>query len=74
MNRKGTYRLYRDLGLAVQRRKRKRIGLRAQAAGSQILSIAAGGWTSFPMLPIDGRKLRCPAIVDDYSRECLVLE
>jgi len=75
VNRKRTYRLYREAGLAVRRRKRKRIGLferkplpRPSAVNrSWSMDFVADGL-------IDGRKLRCLAIVDDYSRECLALE
>jgi putative transposase len=75
VNRKRTYRLYREAGLAVRRRKRKRIGLfernplpKPSAVNrSWSMDFIADGL-------IDGRKLRCLAIVDDYSRECVVLE
>ena len=75
MNRKRTYRLYREAGLAVRRRKRKRIGLferkplpkPSTVNRSWSMDFVADGL-------IDGRKLRVLAIVDDYSRECLVLE
>ena len=75
VNRKKTYRLYRELGLAVRRRKRKRIGpfervpLPKPTAANQSWSMdfVADGLA-------DGRKLRCLAIVDDFSRECLVIE
>jgi putative transposase len=75
VNRKKTYRLYRELGLAVRRRKRKRIGpfervpLPKPTAANQNWSMdfVADGLA-------DGRKLRCLAVVDDFSRECLVIE
>jgi putative transposase len=75
VNRKRTYRLYREAGLAVRRRKRKRIGLferkplpkPSTVNRSWSMDFVADGL-------IDGRKLRVLAIVDDYSRECLVLE
>jgi putative transposase len=75
VNRKRTYRLYREAGLAVRRRKRKRIGLferrplakPSEANLSWSMDFIADGL-------IDGRKIRCLAIVDDYSRECLALE
>jgi len=70
VNRKRTYRLYREAGLAVRRRKRKRIGLferkplpKPSAVNrSWSMDFVADGL-------IDGRKLRCLVIVDDYSRE-----
>jgi putative transposase len=70
-----TYRLYREMGLAVRRRKRKRIGpfervpLPKPSATNQRWSMdfIADGLA-------DGRRIRCLVIVDDYSRECPVIE
>ena len=75
VNRKKTYRLYRELGLAVRRRKRKRIG----PFGRVPLPKPAAANQSWSMDFIadalaDGRRLRCLAIVDDYSRECIAIE
>jgi putative transposase len=75
VNRKRTYRVYREAGLAVRRRKRKRIGpferkpLPKPSAVNRSWSMdfVADGL-------VDGRKLRCLTIVDDYSRECLEIE
>src|SRR5215469_12199493 len=75
VNRKRTYRLYRDAGLAVRRRKRKRIGIferkplpRPSAVNrSWSMDFVADGLS-------DGRKLRCLTIVDDCSRECPAIE
>lgn len=75
VNHKRTYRLYREQGLMVRKRKRKRIGIAERlvlprpTAPNQSWSMdyVADGL-------IDGRKLRVLAIVDDYSRECLTLE
>lgn len=75
VNRKRTYRLYRDAGLAVRRRKRKRIGPfernplpKPQAANlSWSMDFVSDGLA-------DGRRLRCLAIVDDCTRECLAIE
>lgn len=75
MNHKRTYRLYREQGLAVRRRKRKRIGQTSRL----LLSAPKGpneNWSMDYVADglIDGRRLRVLAIVDDYSRECLALE
>ena len=75
VNHKKTYRLYREQGLAVRKRKRKRIGI----ADRRPLPTPSGPNQSGSMDYvadglIDGRKLRVLAIVDDYSRECLALE
>jgi putative transposase len=75
VNRKRTYRLYREAGLAVRRRKRKRIGpferkpLPTPSAVNRSWSMdfVSDGLS-------DGRKLRCLTIVDDYSRECPAIE
>jgi putative transposase len=75
INRKRTYRLYREAGLAIRRRKRKRIAFferktlpkPSAVSRSWLMDFVADGL-------VGGRKLRCLVIVDDYSRECLVLE
>ena len=75
VNRKRTYRLYRDAGLAVRRRKRKRIGLAercplpkpAAANVSWSMDFVSDGLA-------DGRRVRCLTIVDDWNRECLAIE
>ena len=75
VNRKRVYRLYRDAGLAVRRRKRKRIGPferkplpKPMAANvSWSMDFVADGL-------IGGRRLRCLTIVDDCTRECLAIE
>jgi transposase InsO family protein len=75
VNRKRVYRLYRDAGLAVRRRKPKRIGPlerkplpKPTAANvSWSMDFVADGL-------IGGRRLRCLTIVDDCTRECLAIE
>jgi putative transposase len=75
VNRKRVYRIYRDAGLAVRRRKRKRIGLFERkplpkpttANLSWSMDFVADGL-------IGGRRLRCLTIVDDCTRECLAIE
>ena len=75
VNRKRVYRLYREAGLAVRRRKRKRIGLferkplpKPTAANvSWSMDFVADGL-------IGGRRLRCLTIVDNCTRECLAIE
>ena len=75
INRKRTYRLYRDAGLAVRRRKRKRYAL----GDRRPLPKPATPNVSWSMDFVsdglaDGRKLRCLNIVDDCTRECLAIE
>lgn len=75
VNVKRTYRLYREAGLAVRRRKRKRIGpferkplpKPLQANVSWSMDFVSDGLAN-------GRRLRCLTIVDDCTRECLALE
>lgn len=75
VNRKRVYRLYRDAGLAVRRRKRKRISVierkplpkPTRANVSWSMDFVADGM-------IGGRRLRCLNIVDDCTRECLAIE
>ena len=75
VNRKRVYRLYRDAGLAVRRRKRKRIGVferkplpkPTHANVSWSMDFVADGL-------IGGRRLRCLTVVDDCTRECLAIE
>jgi putative transposase len=71
VNRKRTYRLYREAGLAVRRRiglfERKPLPKPSAVNRSWSMDFVADGL-------IDGRKLRCLVIVDDYSRECSAIE
>ena len=75
LNRKRTYRLYRQAGLAVRRRKRKRVALAERrplpnpAAANQSWSM---DFVSDGL--VNGRRLRCLAIVDDCTRECVAIE
>jgi putative transposase len=75
VNRKRTYRVYREAGLAVRRRKRKRIaGIeRAPAVIPKAPNIS---WSMDFVSDglADGRRLRCLNIVDDFTRECLAIE
>jgi putative transposase len=75
VNRKRVYRLYREAGLAVRRRKRKRIGPmdRKPLPKPNAPNIS---W-SMDFLSdalADGRRLRCLPILDDCTRECLAIE
>lgn len=74
VNRKRVYRLYREAGLAVRRRKRKRIGpverkplpKPMEANLSWSMDFVSDGLA-------DGRRVRCLNIVDDCTRECLAI-
>ena len=75
VNRKRVYRLYRQAGLAVRRRRRKRIGLAERHPLPKPLA-ANLSWSMDFMSDglADGRRLRCLNIVDDCTRECLAIE
>jgi putative transposase len=75
VNHKRVYRLYREEGLGVRRRKRKRIG----AVERQPLAIPTQPNQRWSMDFItdalsEGRKFRSLNIVDDFNRECLAAE
>lgn len=75
VNRKRTYRLYRDAGLAVKRRKRKRYALSERRPLPKPIAPNVSWSMDFVSDGLaDGRKLRCLNIVDDCTRECLVIE
>lgn len=75
INRKRTYRVYHAAGLMVRRRKRKRIvGVERQA---KVLAFAPNQSWSMDFVSdgfVDGRRLRCLNIVDDFTKECLAIE
>lgn len=75
VNHKRVYRLYREEGLGVKRRKRKRIG----AVERQPLALPTHTNQRWSMDFVsdgldDGRKFRSLNVVDDYSRECVAAE
>ena len=75
VNHKRVYRLYRAAGLAVRRRKRKRVG----AATRPALALPTRPNQRWSMDFISdalsvGRKFRSLNIVDDFNRECLARE
>lgn len=75
VNRKRVYRLYRQAGLAVKRRKRKRIVQAERYPRPQPL--AANQCWSMDFVSdglANGRRLRCLNIVDDCTRECVAIE
>lgn len=75
INRKRTYRVYHAAGLMVRRRKRKRIAgiertIKVPATApnqSWSMDFVSDGF-------VDGRRLRCLNIVDDFTKECLAIE
>jgi putative transposase len=75
VNRKRVYRLYREAGLAVRRRKRKRIGLVERKPLPKPIAANLSWSMDFVSDGLaNGRRLRCLNIVDDCTRECLAIE
>ena len=75
LNWKRTYRIYREAGLTVRRRKRKRIaGIERQ--GKMVVNKPNQSWSMDFVSDgfVDGRRLRCLNIVDDFTKECLAIE
>lgn len=75
LNHKRTYRVYNEAGLMVRKRKRKRI------AGVERLvklpPLAPNDSWSMDFVSdglVDGRRLRCLNIVDDFTKQCLAIE
>ncbi len=75
INRKRVYRVYRELGLAVRRKKRKRV---AQANRlPRVVPIAPDIQWSMDFMRdtlASGRVFRTLNVVDDATRECLAIE
>jgi putative transposase len=76
MNHKRVYRLYRELGLAMRRRKRRHSGQRLAAATTTHLARANQRWAmDFVSDTLaQGRTFRVLTIIDEYTRECLATE
>lgn len=74
VNVKRVYRLYAEEGLAVRRRKRKRL-IRDPLAGARLLRINQEWAMDFIVDSLaNGRMVRILSVVDAYTRECLALE
>jgi len=74
VNLKRVYRLYRDDGLAVRRRRRRRrVARGAPLAGPTRINER---WSLDFLLDTleDGRRVRLLAVVDDFTRACLAIE
>jgi len=74
VNHKRIYRVYREAGLAIRRRPRKR--LLREGAPRPALTAANQEWAlDFVHDAAEsGRKFRALSVVDPYTRECLALE
>jgi putative transposase len=74
VNVKRVYRLYREEGLMVRRRRRKRL-VRAMAAAPRLLRVNQEWAMDFVIDGLaSGRMVRILSVVDAYTRECLALE
>lgn len=75
INHKRVYRLYTKLGLAVRRKKRKRVA-QANRRPRIVPANANEQWSMDFMSDVlsNGRRLRTLNIVDDATRECLAIE
>jgi putative transposase len=76
INHKRVYRMYRELGLAMRRRKRRHSGQRLAAATNTPLERANQRWAmDFVSDTLaHGRTFRVLTIIDEYTRECLRIE
>lgn len=75
VNHKRLFRVYREAGLAVRRRKRKRIaGIERQMKAPSLAPNQSWSMDFVSDGLADGRRLRCLNIVDDFTKECLAIE
>ena len=78
VNRKRVYRLWRQQGLKVPRkqRKRRRLGSSANSCARRRPEYKGHvwAWDFFHDRTSDGRPLKWLTLVDEYTRECLALE
>ena len=76
MNHKRVYRLYRQEGLAVRRRKRKRLAGVARGTAVSAPERADQRWSMDIVADAlsCGRKIRVLTVIDDYTRECRAAE
>jgi putative transposase len=74
-NHKRVYAVYREAGLQVRRRRRKRL-TRGERVALAVPSGPCERWSMDFMLDTlaDGRPFRVLNIVDDFTRECLAIE
>jgi putative transposase len=75
VNAKRVYRLYREMGLAVRRKRRKQVA-RANRQPRAVPAAANVQWSLDFMSDTlaDGRGFRTLNVVDDATRECLAIE
>jgi putative transposase len=75
INHRRTYRVYHDAGLMVRKRKRKRIASVVRQVKPQPTAPNESWSMDFVSDGLaDGRRLRCLNVVDDFTKQCLVIE
>jgi putative transposase len=76
VNHKRIYRLYRNLGLAMRKRKRGHSGQRLAAAPPNSVKAANQRWAMDFVADTlaQGRTFRVLTVIDEYTRECLAVE
>ena len=75
VNRKRVQRLYREAGLTVRRRKRKRIGpVERHPLPKPVAANISWSMDFVSDGLADGRRIRCLMIVDHCTRECLAID
>ena len=74
VNRKRIYRLYRELGLVVRRRKRKRVAVPRTPLAKPIRPNQRWSMDFISDALADGRKFRCLTIGDDLTHESPAIE
>lgn len=74
VNRKRVYRLYRELGLGVRRRKRKRVAVPRTPLTKPLRPNQRWSMDFISDALADGRKFRCFTLGDDFTRESPAIE
>jgi putative transposase len=73
VNHKLVYRLYREEGLVVRRRRRKQVAVPRVARPAPSAANARWGMDFIMDAFVEGRRFRCLTMVDEYTRECPVI-
>ena len=74
VNHKRIYRIYREEGLQLPKRRRKRVRMRRQPLGRVETLNARWSMDFMSDAFADGRRFRVLNVIDDFSRECLAIE
>ena len=74
VNRKLVQRLYREEGLTVRRRRRKRVAVPRTPLATPLAANERWSMDFVSDALADGRKFRSLTLVDDFTRECPVIE